>query len=180
MPVHVPGKRLGKTIPLKVVKKQIAGGGKKAVFAALNLTAMVDMLTIMVVFLLQTFSASGEIAFVQKNLVLPDATNWIDLERAPVVTISNDMVSLDGKPVAGADELNKAEGIDMKLTQLHDDLVVLKNNFKLINPNTPFPGTVIVQSDKSIDFKVLKKVMYSCAVAGYGNVNFAVKPKAKG
>ena len=43
-----------------------------------------------------------------------------------------------------------------------------------------FNGTVIVQADKNIDFKVIKKVMYSCAVAGYKNVNFAVQQKAKG
>ena len=31
-----------------------------------------------------------------------------------------------------------------------------------------------------VDFKVVKKVMYSCAIAGYQNVNFAVQQKAKG
>jgi len=39
---------------------------------------------------------------------------------------------------------------------------------------------VIVQADKGVDFKVIKKVMYSCAMAGYQNVNFAVQQKAKG
>jgi biopolymer transport protein ExbD len=178
MPIHVPGPRLGKSIPLEAASKK--GHGKKQVYAALNLTAMVDMLTIMVVFLLQTFSASGEIAFVQKNLTLPDATNWVDLERAPVVSVTSEVVTLDGMPMASGEELQKTEGVDMKITQLHDQLVVLKNNFKLINPGTPFPGTVIVQSDKTVDFKILKKVMYSLAVAGYQNMNFAVKPKGKG
>src|SRR3954471_12204909 len=116
MPVHTPGPRLGKAIPLKAASKK--GHGKKQVYAALNLTAMVDMLTIMVVFLLQTFSASGEIAFVQKNLVLPDATNWVDLERAPVVTITPEAVTLDGAPMASGDDLTKTEGVDMKITQL--------------------------------------------------------------
>ena len=30
------------------------------------------------------FSATGEILFVQKNIVLPNAQNWAELERAPV------------------------------------------------------------------------------------------------
>ena len=41
------------------------------------------MMTMLVIFLLMSFSATGEILFVQKNIVLPDAQNWTDLERAP-------------------------------------------------------------------------------------------------
>ena len=41
-------------------------------------------------------------------------------------------------------------------------------------------GDVILQADRNVDFKVIKKVMYSCGVAGYSNVNFAVQQKAKG
>ena len=52
-----PGPRLRKYAPLKFVRS--GGHGKKSGYAELNLTLMVDMLTILVVFLLQTFSASG-------------------------------------------------------------------------------------------------------------------------
>ena len=38
----------------------------------------------------------------------------------------------------------------------------------------PQRGTVILQADKSIDFRVIKKVMFSCAQAGYSNISFAV------
>ena len=31
-----------------------------------------------------------------------------------------------------------------------------------------------------VDFKVVKKVMYSCSMAGYQNVNFAIQQKGKG
>lgn len=175
--IDKPGPRLGHGIPLRFVSK--GGHGKRGVYAELNLTSMVDMLTILVVFLLQTFSASGELLVVSKNIVLPEATNFRDLERAPVVGISHDSVTLDGRSVASAEELNKEDTVDWKITDLHDQLVTLKNNFKLLHPNEDFNGTVIVQADKSVDFKVIKKVMYSCAVAGYNNVNFAINQKAK-
>ena len=81
--IEKPGPRLGKHVPLKFVR---AGGhGKKSGYAELNLTSMVDMLTILVVFLLQTFSASGELLSVQKNIVLPEAQNFKDLEQAPII-----------------------------------------------------------------------------------------------
>ena len=60
-----------------------------------------------------------------------------------------------------------------------EKLVVLKNNYKLLHPTDPFPGIAIIQADKGVEFKALKKVMYSAATAGYNNVNFAVKAKAR-
>jgi len=175
--IQKPGPHLGHEISLKFANK--GAHGKKSGYAELNLTSMVDMLTILVVFLLQTFSASGELLTVSKNIVLPEATNFKDLERAEVIGISKDAVTLGGAPVADAAELNKENTVDWKITNLHDQLVTLKNNYKLLHPSEDFPGTVIVQADKGVDFKVVKKVLYTCGVAGYRNVNFAVNERSK-
>jgi biopolymer transport protein ExbD len=173
-----PGPRLKRFAPLKFVRS--GGHGKKSGYAELNLTSMVDMLTILVVFLLQTFSASGELLSVQKNIVLPEAQNFKDLEQAPIIAVAADSVTLNGAMEADAAELNQENTTDWKIAKLHDDLVTLKNNYKLLHPSENFAGTVVVQADRNVDFKVVKKVMYSCAVAGYGNVNFAVQQKSKG
>ena len=37
-----------------------------------------------------------------------------------------------------------------------------------------FKGDVNIQAHKEVQFKIIKRVMYSCATAGYGNINFAV------
>jgi biopolymer transport protein ExbD len=179
MPIKTPGPRLGREVSLEMARKRMMGQSKKSLHASLNLVAYIDMMTTIVIFLLMTFSASGEILFVSKSIVLPAAQNWKDLERAPVIGVSADVVTLDGKPVADASELQKADTVDWKITDLHDQLVTFKNNFKLIHPNEDFKGLCIVQSDQKVPFKVLKKVMYSAAIAGYMNVNFAVKPEAK-
>jgi biopolymer transport protein ExbD len=176
--ISEPGPRLKRFIPLKFISAH--AHGKKSGYAELNLTSMVDMLTILVVFLLQTFSASGELLSVQKNIVLPEAQNFKDLEQAPIIAVAKDSVTLNGAMEADANELNQENTSDWKIAKLHDDLVTLKNNFKLLHPSENFAGTVIVQADRNVDFKVIKKVMFSCAVAGYGNVNFAVQQKAKG
>jgi biopolymer transport protein ExbD len=177
MPIHKPGARLGHDITLKFARK--GHGSKRSVYAELYLTSLVDMFMILVVFLLETFSATGEIAFVQKNIVLPEALNWKDLERAPIIGVGNDVVTLDGQPVANVEDLVKDTAVDAKITKLHDDLVTLKNNYKMIHPNEPFNGVAIVQAHKEVDFKILKKVMYSSAVAGYYNLSFAVQGKGK-
>lgn len=173
-----PGPRLRRFIPLKFVRG--GAGGKKSTYAELNITSMVDMLMILTVFLLMTFSASGELLQVQKNITLPEAQNYRDLEQAPIIAVSKDSVTLDGHMVADATVLNQENTADWKIVELHDTLVTLKNNYKLLHPSDEWKGIVIVQADKGVDFKVIKKVMYSCSLAGYQNVNFAVQQKAKG
>ncbi len=180
MPIHAPHPHLYNSVKLEVAKAKLGHEGRKSSYAALNLVAYIDMMTMLVIFLLMSFSATGEILFVQKNIVLPDAQNWTDLERAPVIGVSKDVVTLDGAQVATADELNKDSATgDFKIADLHDKLVTLKNNYKLLHPSEDFNGIAIVQSDKNVEFKMLKKIMYSIAVAGYQNVNFAVIPKTR-
>jgi biopolymer transport protein ExbD len=176
--IQKPGPRLRKYIPLKFVRGH--GMGRKSTYAELNITSMVDMLMILTVFLLMTFSASGELLSVQKNIILPEAQNWRDLEQAPIIAVSKDSVTLDGRMVADATVLNQDNTADWKIVELHDTLVTLKNNYKLLHPSDEWKGMVIVQADRGVDFKVIKKVMYSCSMAGYQNVNFAVQQKSKG
>jgi biopolymer transport protein ExbD len=181
MPIKVPHAHVFDTVSLEVAKAKLSHAGRKSLNAPLNLVAYIDMMTMLVIFLLMSFSATGEILFVQKNIVLPNAQNWAELERAPVIGVSKDVVTLDGMQVASADELMKDSNTgDFKVSELHDKLVTLKNNYKLLHPGEEFNGIAIIQSDKNVEFKVLKKIMYSAAVAGYQNVNFAVVPKAKG
>src|SRR3954452_8556370 len=181
MPIHVPQDHLYKSVTLEVAKAKLTHAGRKSLYAPLNLVAYIDMMTMLVIFLLMSFSATGEILFVQKNIVLPDAQNWTDLERAPVIGVSKDVVTLDGSQVATADELMKeSSGGDFKVPELHDKLVTLKNNYKLLHPGEEFNGIAIIQSDRNVEFKMLRRIMYSISVAGYQNVNFAVIPKVKG
>ena len=71
MAVKKPGRHAAYE-PIGRLRSSPFGGGKKSGFTELNLTAMVDMFTVIVIFLLQTFSGEGEIS-VQKGLTLPDA-----------------------------------------------------------------------------------------------------------
>jgi biopolymer transport protein ExbD len=181
MPIRAPHSHLYDSVKLESAKAKLTHAGRKSVYEALNLVAYIDMMTMLVIFLLMSFSATGEILFVQKNIVLPDAQNWTELERAPVIGVTKEVLTLDGDQIATGEELLKDSATgDAKISELYDRLMTLKNNYKLLHPNQDFNGIAIIQSDKNVEFKALKKVMFSAATAGYNNVNFAVKPKAKG
>jgi biopolymer transport protein ExbD len=180
MPISAPHSHLYSSIKLESTQAKLTHAGRKNVNEALNLVAYIDMMTMLVIFLLMSFSATGEILFIQKNILLPEAQNWTDLERAPVIGVTKEVVTLDGVQVAsGEDLLKDAATGDAKITELYERLTTLKNNYKLLHPTTDFNGVAIIQADKGVEFKALKKVMYSAATAGYNNVNFAVKQRAK-
>src|SRR5450631_3354904 len=147
MPIHPPHAHLYNSVNLEVAKAKLGHAGRKSLYAPLNLVAYIDMMTMLVIFLLMSFSASGEILFVQKNITLPDAQNWSDLERAPVIGVTRDVVTLDGRQVATGEDLLKDSATgDMKITELHDELVTAKNNYKLLHPSEDFKGVCIIQS----------------------------------
>jgi biopolymer transport protein ExbD len=180
MPINPPQPHLYHSIRLEVANQKLGHGGRKSLSQALNLVAYIDMMTVLVIFLLMTFSANGEILFIQKNITLPSAQNWTDLERAPVIAVTKDVVTLDGRQVATGDDLMKDSATgDMKIEALHEDLVTAKNNYKLLHPAEEFKGVCIIQADKNVEFKILKKVMFTAAMAGYQNVNFAVRPQKR-
>ena len=74
-------------VPLAFVRKKATGGGRRSPNANLSLTSMIDFLIVVVVFLLMTFSASGEVP-PNKGLTLPQAENTIDMIDAPMVAIN--------------------------------------------------------------------------------------------
>jgi len=179
MAIHKPGKVLLTKVPLKFVRTKVTGHGKKAVDHEIPLIPFIDFLVTLVVFLLTSFSASGELLAQQPNLKMPDAKNVVDLEIKPVIAINPDVITLDGRRMADTRTLAQEARVE-RMEQLIQDLETLKRNWSILHPTDPFEGTVILQADKSIDFRVIKKVMFSCAQAGYANISFAVNRVGKG
>src|SRR3954467_9064951 len=105
MPIVIPQPHLYKSVTLESTSAKLGKGGRKSLYENLNLVAYIDMMTMLVIFLLMSFSATGEILFVQKNIVLPEAQNWTELERAPVIAVSGDVVTLNGNQKATMEQL---------------------------------------------------------------------------
>src|SRR5512142_2416185 len=106
MPIVTPGKRPAK----RFEKSKILGGkmkrGHKPTNAELNVVPMVDMMTMLVIFLLQQFSSTGEVLYMQKDIKMPSAHHGQAIDLAPVVTISAAEVAVVGKKVADVADLD--------------------------------------------------------------------------
>lgn len=174
MPIHNPGKRLLHKIPLKFVRNRVAGGGRKAVDVSIALIPFIDFLIVLVVFLLTSFSATGELLAQKPSITMPGAENVATLEPAPVIAIDDKVITLDGRRVGDTNTLMESADASERIPQLTQDLGQLKRNWSILHPQEPFEGTFVLQADQGIDFRVIKKVVASAAEAGYFNVSFAV------
>ena len=175
MPIVTPGKRPAK----RFEKSKVLGGkflkGRKSTNADLNVVPMVDMMTMLVIFLLQQFSATGEVLYMQKDIKLPDARHGQMIEIAPVVAVSAQQIVVTGVKVADIPDLDRDSGY-LNIPALEERLRDEKKRWEFIHksdPSSKWDGIVNIQADKAVPFRIVKRVMFSCGVAGYYNINFA-------
>ena len=174
MPIKKPGKR--PFAPwLQEAKGLGAGHHKKNMVADLLLTPLIDMFVILVVFLIMNFSATGELVTLSKDIVLPEARATEQIERAPILQISANTIAIEGTKVGDAEEVLKDP--DLRIPALTDKLQEMRKIDEMMHPGQPFKGELIINADRNIDFKLIRKVMFASSDAGYVNFNYAVLTK---
>jgi len=170
-----PGKRPGKRLSRSKVFGAKFSKGKKGTNLELNLTSMIDIFVLMVVFLIQQFSADGDLLFMTDKIKMPEAANYEQIVRAPVVQVSNEDISIEGALVAQVDDVSREELWNIQA--LEEKLRDQKKAFDVLRQAGAageFKGDINIQADRTVPFKIIKKVMYSANQAGYFNINFAV------
>src|SRR4051795_10085487 len=139
--IHAPGPRLMRGVKLRYVWNKVAGHGHRSPNAGLNLVSFIDFLSVIVIFLLMSFSASGEIA-VDKNVKLPKAENVEAIIDAPMVAVNGNQILVDGVQAGSTrsiEELGRMQKIDDLFT-----LPRAKRELgKQVQPKKPFPGVCI-------------------------------------
>ena len=176
--IHKPGPRLMFKVPLKFVWNKVTGHSSRSPNAGLNLVSFIDFLVVTVIFLLMSFSASGEIA-VDKNVRLPKAENVDDVIEAPMVAVNGNQILVDGVQ-AGSTRAIEELGRLQKIDELFNILKNKRELWKTVQPTKQFPGVCILQVDQNVSALVVKSVFQTAAFAGYPNVSFMVQNRGGG
>jgi biopolymer transport protein ExbD len=154
--------------------KRMARSKRK--IAGLNLTALMDVFTILVFFLLFN-SSSGDVLHTPKQIKLPDSVVEAKPRETVVIMVSPEVVLVQGEAVISTPEL-----LDDRIGEVHqvtERLRQLERNIIGISTKTVAESKEItILADKTIPFKVLKKLMSTCTDSGYGRISLAVVQKA--
>jgi biopolymer transport protein ExbD len=170
----------------------------------LNITAMMDMMTIILVFLLKSWSSSSTTIEMNNQLQPPVSTTQLHPEDTLTITISQKVILVGDKPVVilgGTETPPGCPGVlcgvgvkvDPKdkegnsddsfvITPLFDRLTKEVDRLEYIakyNPNNQFTGRVTIICDRYVPYRLLTEVLYTAGRAKLDQYKFLVLANEK-
>ena len=148
-----------------------------------SLTSMMDMMTIILVFMIKNMDAEGQLLTQAENLILPISTSKVQPKEVSltVVVDANYVIVDNEKVVPTADVLAQEDLLVTKVDEILKDRRAIEQEHALkMGLPADEAGHIIVQIDKNIPYDAMYKVMATCGFSGYTNIAFAVMQKNGG
>ncbi len=138
----------------------------------LNITSMTDMFTILLVFLLQTYSTSDVELIPENGMRLPASSSNTNPVESIKLVVSKELVKIDKTKIADMKDSNfEAKDIDPNdsnfILPLFNELDKLAKDEKLKDNPAVKEGRILLQADAALPYSVLRKVMYTASMAGF-------------
>ena len=139
------------------------------------LTSLMDIFIVIVIYLLMNQSIGVDVA-PPKAIKLPNSVVDTLPRQTVLMTVSNTDVVVQGERVAAtADVLDSKEDY---IEAVGKRMLRIKESYIGINAESMANSTeVTIMADRSVPFKVLKKLMTTSSSVGYGKISLAVNKK---
>jgi biopolymer transport protein TolR len=148
---------------------------KRARPASLNLVSLMDIFTILVFFLLVN-QAEVQQLDVPENIKLPESMASQRPSETVVVMVTPDDILVQGARVASTKEVDAAK--DLIVAPLRDALKQQSDRILRAQAAADIGAREItVLGDRTVPYRVLKKVLATCTSADYGKLSLAVVQK---
>jgi len=145
--------------------------------AALNITSLMDVMTIILIFLLFSFSSQDQNLRLAKDMELPKSSSEKPFKWAINITLTENELMVEDLSVCKYKngQFVDTNGDSDKIALLYEQLTNLKSleKYREVDRDAAEP-VVIFQADKKHKFDTIYKVMKTAAMAGYPNFRFAV------
>lgn len=164
---------------------------KAPVAEELNITSMMDMMTIILVFLLKSFSATEVNVTPGDNLKLPNSVSDKEPIVAVNVVVAKDEILVDDKKVLDVEFVNDPKNPGQKIYQIPESekqgfqIQKLYSAFETAATNAKstadlaknrddvgFKGEINLQVDKDIPFAMVRDVMFNAGQASFSKFEF--------
>jgi biopolymer transport protein ExbD len=145
-----------------------------------NLISMMDVLTVLLLFLLKSYVAGGEVIVPPPGIQLPASTAEQLPQTSLVVAIDDDEILVGSEPVTTVSEALGSD--DLEIAALAERLrLIAQQQDEIARARGESPAesrAATIQGDRGIEFRVLQRVMYTLNKNGYQNVALAVLQKS--
>lgn len=156
--------------------RESAGGQK------LNINSLMDILTIMLVFLLKSYATDPINITPGPDLDIPKSTSLLQPAATVTITVAKSSIVVDNEPVSvvkdGKVEASQKRGGEdayfiIPLNKALVEAVEKKRRLEAINPTVKFDGVATIVMDKETPYRLLTEVMYTAGQAEFSNFKFA-------
>ncbi|MGA1870644.1 MAG: ExbD/TolR family protein [bacterium] len=145
----------------------------------LQITSMMDMFTIILIFLLFSFSNRPESIQFNKDLKLPESEAKMDYKDNIKLILSRSTLQLENKVVAEIKE-GKIIGLNprkLKQSNLYRELKAYRKQADASNTDKESKEAILFLCDKRLPFKTINNIVKTAAMAGFPNFQFGVLKK---
>ncbi len=147
----------------------------------LNMNSLMDIMTILLVFLLKSYSTNPVQFKSSEDLKLPTSTAQMMPTETTAVTVTANGIMVDDEPVmtiqnAVVPESQRSSG-GYLIDPLYQALQLAVEHQKKIskfNKKLEFQGLITIISDREVPFSLLSQVMYTAGQAQFSKFKFAV------
>lgn len=167
----------------------------------LQLTSMMDVMVIIVVFLLKSYNTSMNSFTTAAGLKLPISSSLDSPNDSLQVIVTPESMTVDNERVidfvqtaanAGSNETTyqfKASDLDeegKRIVPLYDalmkarektEVLLAKSKARVDGKPNEFEGVLAVQADKRVKYDTIRKIMYTAGTAGYKVFRFLAMKK---
>ena len=148
----------------------------------LQITSMMDMFTIILIFLLFSFSSKPEVTGLDKNMKLPNSSSEMDHMECIKLVLSTEHLKIGDKVIADVKdgEVLGLNSKDLKGSDVFRELEAYSKQKRAekkdaTEGNEPEP--LLFFCDKRLPFKTINNITKTAAMAGFPNFQFAVLKK---
>jgi len=155
----------------------------------LNIYPMMDMLTILLVYMMAIFATSSAAAVQESSeLRIPYSTSKVEVSEALGVQISRSSVVVDGKPILELrngivdPSLKQGGSSGFLIMPLYKTLSEIRDRKKRTAQrftNQPFVGDVQIIADKRTPYRTLSEVIYTLGQTEFKNLRFVVNKRTE-
>jgi len=132
-----------------------------------QITSLVDVMTILLIFLIKNFSVDSDIVSPPSNVDLPVSSSEKAAQSRCAVTITKEDIIAGDQVLASVADVEKSESL------------IIEPLYTMMRGMLPAcmiedAGSIVVLCDRDVNFSVVKKVMSTCSRAGVVNYSILV------
>jgi biopolymer transport protein ExbD len=133
-----------------------------------QMTSLIDILTLLLVFLIQSFSAEGNLVTPSTDLTLPLSSSNKPAKPSLMLELTHGGVVAEGKQLAANESFEHTP--DFLVKNVYGWLIGQKTKIGAAEAQRQ----IILQCDRDLEFNIVKRIMFTCSKAGFTDFSVLV------